>query len=116
MRIYTKEQKQPLRWLVAVVVFLLAMGVTFSDLHGFNVPSGKSGSGTNSGAGSPTKPYVYDNTGNDDGSYDNQDTDPNYQNPPDDDDNPETVPEPGTLLLMSMGLSAAYLISRRKSQ
>ncbi|MFH1686754.1 MAG: PEP-CTERM sorting domain-containing protein [bacterium] len=119
MRVYIKEQKQPLRWLVAAIVFVLAMSITFSDLYGLNVPSGSSGSGGSTSQvkpNPPTQPNLYCSANNGDGTNYDGDFDPNRQPPSDDSDNPETVPEPATLLLVSLGMGAAYVMARRKRQ
>ena len=34
MTVYRQKHSQPLKWLVALIVFCIALGITFSDVHG----------------------------------------------------------------------------------
>jgi len=97
MKLYQRRCTQPLKWLLALVVFLLAMTVTFTDVYGIdkntppntgngNKPGEKSG-GSNDGL----------TTGND--------------NPA-----PTAVPEPGTFILLAGGLGALYAVRRLRKQ
>jgi hypothetical protein len=95
----TSYESQPFKWLVALIVFMLVMGFTTANVSGLNVPPAKyhdSGQGTN----------------------DNSDSDGTYESPQDPgdsgDDNPESVPEPGTIILLATGLGAAYAATRKK--
>jgi hypothetical protein len=101
MRLYKRKTGQPLKWLVAAIVFALAMGVTFTDVYG----GGTDGSlGTNSNPGG-VEPADNGNgnisTGNDE--------------PIGGGGNPTAIPEPTTLILLAGGLSALYVARRRKS-
>ena len=53
MTIYQKTSQHPLKWIVALFVFLLVMGFTVNDVYGINIPTTESG---NSGAEQPVAP------------------------------------------------------------
>jgi hypothetical protein len=38
MTIYKRHVKQPFRWLVALIIFLLILGVTFDEVYGLVLP------------------------------------------------------------------------------
>ena len=90
MTLYKRKPSQPLKWLVAVIVFGLTMGITFSDVYGLD------GTATIGGGDDryvePPGPTGDLSTG-DDGTG-NVDV------------VPQPVPEPTTLLLLAGGLSA----------
>ena len=86
MTLYKHKQSQPLKWLVAIIVFMLAMTITFDSVYG--------GDNYTDGTTHPNS-----DIGND-GSRDSDST-------------PMPVPEPTTLLLIAGGLSAMYLARRR---
>jgi len=95
----THSESQPFKWLVALLVFMLVMGFTTANVFGFNVPPAKYGGSDQSA--SSTDDY--------DGTYESP------QDPGDsDDDNPESIPEPGTIILLATGLGAAYGAMRKK--
>ncbi|RLF29209.1 MAG: hypothetical protein DRN14_02695 [Thermoplasmata archaeon] len=98
MTIYQKTTQHSLKWVVALLVFLLVMGFTTNQVYGLNVPS-----------------TVYDNNGSeqplppsDQGDYDDGGT-----TTPDDECPPE-IPEPITLILMGTGLGVLHLSRRFK--
>ncbi len=109
MTVYKEQRSHGLKLVLAIVVFILAMTVTFSDVYGVGVPmSGKHSSRpsvsytpvTTSQNSPPATDYVY--------SYPMEDYDRGGQDP--EDPSPEGVPEPGTLLLMALGVG---VLSRR---
>ena len=101
MTLYKHKNTQPLRWLVAIVLFILAMTITFDDVHGFWVtPS--NGDGTTTVEAAPTgmqpSPAV------------NETPVPEHG-----ENTPPEVPEPATLILLGSGLAAMHLLRKRKA-
>ena len=94
MTVYKRKPSQPLKWLVAMIVFALAMGVTFSDVYGLDgtVTIGADNSDQGLADGNPSP------------------------NGDDTDGSTTAIPEPTTLLLLAGGLSALYVIRRRKNR
>jgi|WetSurMetagenome_2_1015567.scaffolds.fasta_scaffold1320904_1 hypothetical protein len=95
MTVYRSRSNQPMKWVVAVIVFALVMGITFSNVYGFgrddvNQPGNDDHHGNHPGDGNH----------NGGGGCGN--------------DNPTAVPEPGTLILLAGGLSALYAARRMK--
>ena len=105
----TSNESQPFKWLVALAVFMLTLGLTFSNVYGLTVPPAKTGSGGNIDTPSArmddagARPVQPADDPNDSGDGDG-----------DGDDNPDPVPEPGTLILLAVGLGAAYGTMRKK--
>ena len=97
MTVYKRKPSQPLKWLVALIVFTLAMGVTFSDVYGLD----------------GTVTIGADNVDNSDQGL----ADGNPSPSDDSTDRPTTaIPEPTTLILLAGGLSALYIARRRKNR
>ena len=93
-----------MRWLIALVVFLLALGITWTDVYGVQT-----------GGPDVTGVQSLDATYDDPGST-NRPGD--YQQPTDSNDPPPTaIPEPTTLILLAGGMGAMYAVRRwRKSR
>ena len=101
-----KTERQPFRWLVALIVFILAMTLTLSEANGISVPGG-AGNGwrnSNNGCNHHNGGSLDSRTADAGASHDKTATQ----------DNPSVVPEPGTLLLMGTGLGLAIWVARRK--
>jgi len=107
MTVYKKYGSQPLKWMLAIIVFMLAMSVTFDDVYGIQV-SNKGPASTNTEA---TESYDVTNSATDVGMTegDFQDTNPISTTAV------APVPEPTSLVLIAMGLGSMYAMrSRRK--
>ena len=91
MKLYQRRCTQPLKWLLALVVFLLAMTVTFTDVYGIEGTGSPNGGTRDGSTGKPGGTGDQLNTGDD--------------NPP-----PTAVPEPGTFILLAGGLGALYAV------
>jgi hypothetical protein len=123
MVVYMKRTKTSLKWLLAIVVFILALTITFSEADGINIPPGHAVyqyTGNNSATTANHSVLVNHDrsnvwssasgTGPDKGVS----TVPVLRHPDDPGSKPVAVPEPSTLLLVSTGLCALYGL-RKKS-
>ncbi len=117
MTVYHRQtSSQPLKWLLAIIVFMLALGFTTSEVAGLTVPSSaiwNGSAGSSSWAGHSGIDASRTGGGAADPGEYHKPLDPDYSQG--DDQNPDPVPEPGTILLLSMGLGGAWLAARKLS-
>ena len=92
MKLYEQERHHPFRWIVAILIFILAMTITFDDAYGLWTPSG-----TDRSASEPQQTAAITEA-------------PQTKQ----DDPPPQVAEPATLILIGSGLAAMYVLRRRK--
>ena len=87
MTLYNRRPSQPLKYVITLLLFIIVMGFTWSDVYGYQNNDQSSGtqtnqvSGSNQGQAQPTAV-------------------------------PVAIPEPGTLILLGGGLGALYLARR----
>ena len=91
--IYRKNKSQPFKWLLALIIFILAMTITFDEVFGISVPPP-------GGGGSDGNPIVTKNVQYNKEAAGTQTT--------------PSIPEPGTLLLLGTGFGALYIMRRKK--
>ena len=105
MTIYKNNPARSLKWLVALIVFLLAMGITWSDVYGY--PNSRSANDTKSFQQVDTKnsdaPRSFGDDYGDDVTCGN-------------DEPPAAIPEPTTLILLGSGLGTMYMVRRRRNR
>jgi len=132
MTLYRNRTSQPLKWIVALFIFALVMGVTFSDVyaqdHNKGGKGGKGGDNHNGGYGNNGGDHGNGGNGGGSGDHGNGGGGGNGGNGGGSGDNggngdgcggndnptPTSVPEPGTLVLLAGGLSALYVSRRNK--
>ena len=117
MTIYKKRPASALKWIIAIAIFVLAMTLTMSDVYGFTFPNNTASSyGSVSGQvvqGPSSNSSVNDNDlwrhANRNTGSDSYTSEGNLNCPP------PGVPEPSTILLLSSGLGAMYLVRRKRT-
>ena len=109
MRIYQRKESHPMKWVIALIIFVLIMTVTWDEVEGITIPTNTSTSTTQTADPSddnnsdPAPAPLSQRVLNDGG------TDPSTG----DESVPSTIPEPGTLILLAGGITAFHLMRRR---
>ncbi len=99
MVVYRRTSSAWLKWVLFIVVFVLGMTMTFTDVYGIGVNNGRDR--IDSQKDNPRHAAESDKAA------------PSpLDNPPVHEDPPVAVPEPATFLLVGAGLGAAYLVRR----
>lgn len=119
MTIYKSRATRHFKWVIFLIVFMLGMTISFSDVYGVNIPS-KSPENVNSTPAEKDKLSDSKSTGEATLLTDKQTL-------PDETASiiiepkesltrvPTSVPEPSTLILISSGLGLLYLRRKRKN-
>ena len=100
-----KNRTSAFKWVIALVLFVLGLTVTFSDVYG--------------NSGYPEDEVTVHDRTVDDGVGDNgKERGPGFDGEDYGDDNPPpaAIPEPGTLILLASGLGAMYVARRRRNK
>ncbi|MDH4158086.1 MAG: PEP-CTERM sorting domain-containing protein [candidate division Zixibacteria bacterium] len=119
MVVYRHQKKAYFKWILALIIFILAMTVTFSEVYGIHVPAGCTPYYQES---TSTGTVVLQNLNNSNclggastGLADMTSmTNLNDASHTRDSQQPSGVPEPGTLMLLGTGLAAMYALRRKK--
>ncbi len=96
MTYYKREVRGTAKWLLAMILFILVMSVTWTDVYGVGHADGTSKSDV-----------TYDNANAD---YSGTDAGTHEGTTP-----PRSIPEPATLILLGSGLSALYIVRRKRN-
>jgi|GEM_PF-3268441 len=113
MKVYTKKESQPFKYVIALVIFILAMTFTVAEVEGVGVPSGASSN--------KTQPVVQNNqvkpTAGSNQYFDSHDDIvPVPDNSVSNTSPPAAVPEPATGILILTGLGVAGLVRKYRNR
>ncbi len=113
MTVYKREKTNLMKWVLAIIVFVMAMTITFSDVYGLGVPSGASGLVLM--PGNPGEGYQVHRLWQTPETYAYHEMALVPPREAENNDDPAgTVPEPTTLVLLSCGLVGTYMSLRNK--
>jgi hypothetical protein len=108
MMVYRRRERHPFKWVVAIIIFMLVLGVTFNEVYGLNlqpIVQQQDGSGSSlPPAQSKSTPTLGTNFQDYGGCSSGSNEAPPCS----------SVPEPSVLILFSTGLITLYLLQRRK--
>jgi hypothetical protein len=117
MMVYRRRERHPLKWVLAAIIFIVAMTITFSDVSGINVANTQSDSKVTEKANDRNDSY---DIGDDPTDEPNDDvgegggvSDPSNDSPG---DSKLPVPEPATLIILASGLAVLYAARFGKKQ
>ncbi len=117
MMVYRRQEKHPLKWVLAAILFVMVMTITFSDVHGINVDNSRSDSRVTSTATDHSDSYdIGDNPADDTNDCESGGgtmVDPANDLPG---DSNLPVPEPTTLIILASGLAVIYAARFGKRQ
>ncbi len=117
MVVYRRQEKHPLKWVLAAVIFIMVMTVTFSDVHGINVDNSRSDGRVTEKATDRSDSYdIGDNPADDPNDCEGAtgDVSDTSNDVPGDSNLP--VPEPATLIILASGLAVLYAARFGKKQ
>ena len=115
--VYRRQETHPLKWVLAAVIFIMVMTITFSDVHGINVDNSRSDGRVTETATDRNDSYDIGDDPADEsndcegGTGDVTDT---SSDRPGDSNLP--VPEPTTLIILASGLAVIYAARFGKKQ
>ena len=117
MVVYKHKSKGPLKWLVAVIVFILAMTITWSDVSGIEVRSSRTTT-VHQDKTTTVSPELYPYATQPVSYLDCYYADPLSSLGSGDsgdsaDNEPAAMPEPGTLLLLIGGLGTLAVLKKK---
>ncbi len=109
MNVYQKDRSQPFKWLLAIVVFILAMTFTVDEAEGFYLPKSMQNRVT-------TVQETIDMHAVEEFDYINSDVTEIGSNTYSDNNPPVTpVPEPSTIIIMAIGIGALRVARKVRS-
>lgn len=106
MTVYQKDRYQPIKWLLAIIVFILAMTFTLEEAEGFNLPKSMQSQVT-------TVNQTTDKFAIEEFDYINSGISEIGANTYSDSQQPVTpVPEPSTIIILAIGIGALRVVRK----
>jgi hypothetical protein len=107
MTIYKRQPRQPFRFLLAAIIFMIILGFTTTDLCGLNLQPLTPSKSSSTNGNSPQSFFPSHNLT----EYMYPSDEPSYA--PEEPAVPAAVPEPSILLLFGTGLAALSFLRRK---